>query len=171
MAHRRGMIVGRQARRATEWIGSADTTAWTNLAAGASIIDQALTGAQVSAISPFTVIRTVGLISVRSDQEVASEDVFGALGAMVVRETARAGGVGNVPTPITEESDDGFFLFQFVATSASPVEGHRAASFQFDSKAQRKVEDGDAIVWTVENSSAAAAMAYVLLFRMLIKVH
>jgi len=169
MAHRQFARSGQ--RRATEWLASADQTSAQDLAASTVAIDQALTGAQVSAISPFTITRTVGMVAVAGDQVAALEFPLMAIGAMVVRETARAGGVGNVPTPITEEGDDGWFLYLTAAASSGTLNGAPASIFQFDSRAQRKVEDGDAVVWTVENSDSAAAISYWLKFRMLIKVH
>jgi len=97
-------------RRLTDWLGSGPHTTATALAAASVVLDQSFTGAQVDALTAFTIIRTVGLIGVRSDQVAADEFILGAVGGMVVRETARAGGVGNVPTPITEVDDDGWFL-------------------------------------------------------------
>ncbi len=177
MAHRMGRVgfAPRAVRRKTDWIASADITALTNLIGGGVVIDQSLTGAQVALIAPFTIIRTVGYVGIRSDQAGATETPFGAIGAMVVKETARAAGVASVPTPINEEGDDGWFLYQGIASDflfASGVGFSNSGMkiFQFDSKAQRKVADGDAIIWTAENASADG-FDYLLKFRMLVKLH
>ncbi len=160
-----------QQRRQTEWIGSADFTGFTTLGVGSVVLDQNLTGAQVSAISPFTIVRTVGLFAIKSDQVVAAEEGMAATGAMVVQEAARVAGVASIPTPIAEIGDDAWFSFQLGAWSGGPIEGGPVRTYHFDSRAQRKVEDGDAVVWTVENSDGAFALQYSLWFRMLIKVH
>ncbi len=43
--------------------------------------------------------------------------------------------------------------------------------FKFDSKAQRKVREGDTIGVVLENSAASHGMTYMLMFRMLVKLH
>ena len=123
MAHRRSTSFARGPRRKTMWIGSADETGWTSLAAATVILDQAFTGAQVSAFAPFTIVRSVGQLAVKGDQFAADEQATMAMGGMVVREAARVGGVGNVPTPITEILDDGWFLYQIASASSSGVTG------------------------------------------------
>ena len=163
-------------RRATEWLGSADVTGFTALAAGAAVLDQSLTGAQVAIISPFTITRTVGMLAVTSDQVAATEQYFGAIGGAVVEERARAAGVGSLPIPIGDESSDSWFLFKHYAgeikfASGVGIDGASVRIFEFDSRAQRKVEEGQAIIWTLENASANNSFLYLLKFRMLIKKH
>ena len=166
--------VVRAPQRQTNWLASADITAPTNLAAGASILDQAFTQAQIQGIGPATIVRTRGLLLVGTDQEAATEFPFGGLGMMVVREQARAAGIASLPTPIAEEFDDGFFLHQFWGspiTLASAVGQLTWQRWDFDSKAQRKITPDDAIVVTLENASALAGVNYILKFRMLLKLH
>ena len=160
-----------KARRQTQWLGSADFSTWTALAASTVILDQALTGAQVASIVPFTVVRMVGQLAVKSDQVAATEEATMGAGAMIVREPARIGGIGNVPTPISEMDDDGWFFYQLGSASADAVGGAPVSVYDFDSHGQRKVEDGDAIVWTVENADAANGLLYSFWFRLLFKVH
>ena len=161
-------------RRQTQWLGSALETDAKGLAGGASVLDQSFTQAQIQALGPLTVVRTRGVVYAHSDQGAASENANAALGFMVVREQARAAGIASIPSPITEEFDDGFFVHEFfgaqlqVASAAGiqlwPV--HR-----FDSKAQRKVTPDDAIVVTLENANATDGLQYILKFRMLVKLH
>ena len=166
-----GVVVSRGPRRQTLWIGSADDTAFTGLAAATALLDQSFTGVQVSGFAPFTVTRTVGLLAVRSDQEAALEAGMMALGCMVVREPARVIGVTAIPTPLAENLDDGWFVYQLGGWSGGANEGAPIRTYAFDSKAQRKVSDGDALVWVVENQNAGFACDYQFRFRMLIKVH
>ncbi len=166
-------------RRATKWLGGADPTAKTTLAAATAVLAQSFTSAQIDVLAPAggTIVRTRGILWVASDQVVSSEEPIGALGMMVVRDQARIAGVGSIPTPVTESPDDGFFLHQWMfggimfaqqdATGVNIWNGwHR---YDFDSKAQRKFTGDDAIVVTLENSSASHGLAFLLAFRMLVK--
>jgi len=163
------MVAG--ARRQTEWLGSAGFTVATAIAAATRILDQSFTGAQVSAITPFTIIRTVGTIYVRGDQVAADEFAMLGYGGMIVRESARAAGAGSIPTPITEIPDDGWFLFGTAAAASGPISGAPVHVYHFDSRASRKVQDGQAIVFTVENSDGAFGLEYWWNFRILVKTH
>ena len=166
-------VLFRGHRRASNWLASFDITGSTTLAAASVRLDQSFTQAQIQALGPFTVVRTRGQIWTRSDQTAGSESAFGALGFMVVREQARAAGVGSVPTPLAEESDDGWFVHQFFpaglqVADATGMVPHYVT--HFDSRAQRKVSPDDAIVVVLENGDATSGLAYVLKFRMLIKL-
>ena len=165
----------RAVKRATEWFASADVTAETSLGAGAAVLDQALTQAVLATISPATIVRTRGMLWVRTDQTAATEVPFGALGMALVSEQARVAGVASIPTPITDEADDSFFVHQFWLGALLVGAGGLDAIqpfffFPFDSKAQRKIED-EAIVVTMENASSTHGIGYVLKFRMLFKLH
>ncbi len=169
---RRAPYVG--PRRQSNWLASADVVGFTAMAAAAVRLDQSFSQAQIQAQGPLTITRTVGWIHIFSDQQVATEAPFGALGMMVVREAARVAGIGSLPTPITDEFDDGFFLhipiisvLQF-SSALGFTEGGR--TFHFDSRAQRKVTPDDAIVVTVENASVSDGFRYVTKFRMLVKL-
>ena len=162
-------------RRKTLWISSADITAPIPLVGAASVLDQFLSEAFVATTGPFTIVRTVGSISVASDQEIADENVLLGLGACVVSEQARAVGVTAVPTPITDEGSELFFLYETVVQSVrfSDATGVHAPWFvtkYFDSRAQRKVEsEGEAVIWTLENAFGFGC-EYILKFRMLVKL-
>ena len=43
--------------------------------------------------------------------------------------------------------------------------------FEFDSKAQRKIVEGEAIVMLVENGSATDGLEYILMLRVLFMLH
>ena len=177
MANRgRSRVITRRPRSSLVWIASADVVDVTTIGAGVSLLDQSLTGAQVEAIGPFTILRTRGMIGVVSDQVIAEEFPFGAFGACVVSEPARAVGVGSLPTPITDEGSELWFLHQFWMTNLMVSVGAPTSLapgslkiFEFDSKAMRKVEEGQAVVFVIENSSDTDGAFFFLKFRMLIK--
>ena len=171
----RSYSVRRAQKRQTFWISTAGAAAWTALAGSTKAIANSFTGAQVSAFAPFTIVRTVGLLAVRSDQSAASENQFGAYAHMVVTELARAAGAASIPGPITDAADDMWFLYQYFQNSirvatAVGFEGNSGKTFSFDSRAQRKVEDGMAIVDMIENVSTTGLQFWVE-NRQLLKVH
>ena len=175
MPRRRGILAPqRRSRRQTEWGASADVTGFTALGATAAVLDQRFTQVILAGVTPATIVRTRGLIAVRTDQQIATEDPFGAIGFAVVRENAGAAGVGSLPTPITDEIDDVWFVHQFwtagfLFTGASFADVTKV--FEFDSKAMRKIVDGDSIVIMLENASATAGVSYLVKFRILFKLH
>ena len=73
--------------RLTEWFGDPVATDATTLAAATF---QLVTGLSAAGLAkrPFTITRTVGLLSIYSDQAGAVEHVNGAFGVMVVSEKA-----------------------------------------------------------------------------------
>ncbi len=147
---RRGSGMARfHQKRETLWLASVDVMAFVALGGATVILDQVFTGAQVSSFAPFTITRTVGQLNIRSDQTGAAEQGTLGLGAMIVREPARAAGIASLPTPLSENVDDGWFVYQLGGWSGGPLEGSPIHTYNFDSRAQRKVQDGDAIVWTL----------------------
>ncbi len=181
MAHRRGgrMMVRQGSRRATTWLASTDITISTGLNPATVVLDQSFTGAQTDILGPFTITRTIGSLWVISDTGTADESALCGVGFSVVSEQARAAGAASVPAPFRDEDGQLFFVYATQVASQS-VEG-TVGNFQqnafatgrvdFDSKAQRKVESGDAIVIVLENAAASHRLLYWVKFRMLIKVH
>ena len=138
-----------------------------------SVVLLASLNAAALGIRPFTVVRSRLLVHWRSDQQAASEFVQGVMGLQVVTEVASAGGIGNVPTPITEANSD-FFVYQPLISELRVI-GSAAINFTdgnhvVDSKAMRKVGDADDIVFTVENRSAVGA-ELAIEGRLLVKLH
>jgi len=176
VVRRGGFSRPRGARRQTTWIASADITAPTTLSGGVAVLDQSFTEAQIAFLGPFTVTRTVGWLAVRGDTLSQSEDQLVAVGAAVVSEQARAAGIASLPTPITDEESDLFFLYDSVVggfdlLTAVGMSNQSWTIRYFDSRAQRKVQsDGEGVVWTVENS-LATGLEYMLKFRMLVKLN
>jgi len=177
MARRSGFVrpaLRQGQRRKSIWIGSADSTAVTNLAAATAVLAQSFTGAQVSALGAFTIVRTRGVMYTKSDTVAAVEEPFGAMSMAVVDEAARSAGIASLNQPIDDESADQFFVYeQWFGGNWSLAAGAADGRWYvqpFDSKAMRKVEDGQAIVQVVENASASHGVQFILKFRMLIKL-
>ncbi len=122
-----------------------------------------------------TILRTVGVLAVQSDQAAASEDQIGALGMIVVNDLALAAGAASIPGPITDIGDDGWFLYVPFAqrlnfSSAVGVNPDFAQLYQFDSKAKRRVEEGSGVALIVENASSGHAFNVELVFRQLSQI-
>ncbi len=140
---------------------------------GASFVVTNSLNAAGLAKRPFTITRTVGLLAVRSDQVVATELPFGALGLIVVSEKASTTGATAIPDPITEQGSDEWFAYQaWAADGAQNVgAGQRLSQYSIDSRAQRKVQDGEDIVVVMANGAAAAeGCIFVLNLRILVKL-
>jgi len=169
---RRGPVV-RSVRRATEWLGSVNSTTFTALAAATKTLDQFFADLG----EPATLVRTRGELWVWNDQLAASEIPFGALGMAIVSEQARVAGAAALPGPTTNNDSDLWFLHQYWAsrmTFGSAIgfqESSAAAHVSFDSKAMRRIEQGSNIVVMMENSSALHGCQFLLQFRVLIKLH
>ena len=104
-----------------------------------------------------TVLRTVGLLTVASDQDTSDEQQFGALGIIVVTDVAIATGITAIPDPVSEVGDDGWLLYVPFGsmlrvqdqTGFSPDWGQR---YPFDSKAKRVVHSGFSLAVVVANA-------------------
>ncbi len=103
----------------------------------------------------------------------AAEDIFGAIGMAVVSDQASAAGIASLPTPITESESDLWYLWKAfgLVSELSVAGGVNSMTFEFDSKAQRKVGDGEDLVTVVENGSATTGLGFLIQFRELIKTH
>ena len=172
MAHprRARALVGRGTKRSSLWLGfAAGTTTLT--ASSATLINVLNAGAL--ALRPFTVVRTHLNVSVASDQSAASELMIGAMGTIVVKTSATGIGITAVPSPITDINDD-WFVFQGFSNRYEFLSAVGAArvdvQYEIDSKAMRKVDDGDDIVLVAEMQTGVGALIQIT-GRMLIKLH
>ena len=94
-----------------------------------------------------------------SDQNAASENSIGAVGAAVMEDTAIAVGAGSLPDPVSDVADDMWLMYQGLHTRISVrgtdglVEpaGHIV---EIDSKAMRKVSIGKSLVFIVANADS-----------------
>ena len=174
MARQRSFVRGAariSAARKTSWLdiplGS------TTLAGGGVNLVVSLTAAEL-AKRPFTIERTHIWGQVTSDQLAADEFVFGAVGMCVVSDQALAIGVTAVPTPVTDLASDLWFLHQiygveFALSSAIGFDGNAGSRFEIDSRAKRKVNDGQDVILVLENAGISFGSLVRLGGRLLIK--
>ena len=106
-----------------------------------------------------TLIRSRGIISVRSDQVIATEEFIGAVGLGVVSAQAASVGITAIPHPATDAAWGGWLWHSYFssvylfrdATGSSP---NGVVLINVDSKAMRKVGEEERLVAVVENSAA-----------------
>ena len=160
------MATRRIARRAPGRGGLRQRVGWTRFDGGLTpaIAVAAATKVLLSTFSPttfsLTVRRTIIQVHVATDQLAASEEQVGAIGMLVVTDTAAAAGVASIPGPSTDASDDTWFLHKFFANtfrfgSAVGFDSIGGLSFEVDSRGQRKLPAGKVLALVVENASAA----------------
>ena len=159
--------------RATLWAQIAPTES-TIATASTAVLFTGFGTAQL-AIRPFTVIRMRGVWFCQSDQSAASERQQVAFGASIVSEEALAIGVTAVPTPATNGGSDKFFLYEILMNSftfkdATGV-GRIIETATFDSKAMRKVEEGEDIAIALETFSTSSGAVIGKAGRILLKLH
>jgi len=102
-----------------------------------------------------TVRRTRGRFMFTSDQATIQEVGTPVWGMIVVTDVALAAGAASIPGPLTDASDDGWFVWEsapqshwMTDASAAGIPGPQ--TFEFDSKAMRKVATGYAIAIMAE---------------------
>jgi len=161
-------------RRESLWVAIVATE---TVLSGAGI-DVLFTGysAAVLALRPFTIVRTRGVVTFRSDQVATSELYNGVLAMAIVTDQALAAGVGSVPTGDTDRDSDAFFVYEegmgiVQVVSAAGFEGAYGQQREFDSKAMRKVEDGFDIAVTIQATAQSNGMFIGKAGRQLIKLH
>ena len=159
-------------RRLSTWVGSADQ-GYLNVTAGSKIIHQSLTMAGSSLDPDATVVRTRGIISVRPTVFTADVDIIGAVGFTIVSVRAFNAGIGSILGPWTDLGADVWFVWQPISFSlevgsAADTTFVSSVDIPFDSKAMRKMTNGEVMVVAVESESAAFSIS--IPFRMLWKL-
>jgi len=143
----------------------------TAIAAGAAVL-LGTGNAALNALRPFTIVRSRGIIFVSDATGVA----LSVYAEEVIDETQATGGIGVIPTPVTESDSSEFYVYQPVATTGYQVAGAGAAdifsgkTFMYDSKAMRKVGPDETTASVIENTSANA-LSVTVFGRFLIKLH
>ncbi len=162
-------VVGRSQRRKTLWLGGTyQGTVVT--ASGGTLLTSLNAGAL--ALRPFTIVRTRGLVFIRSDQAAAAEDQVGAYAVATASEQAVAAGVTSLPTPVTDDGSELFFVYQpLMASFESGTGTNKGWPYVIDSKAMRKVNDGEDVYSVIELSATGSGFLVLTYFRMLIKLH
>ncbi len=178
MSFRRGHSGARRGsapRRKTEWASMFSTSVINLPLPGNTAVINSLSAAALSIIVPATLVRMRGFYTFDIDQVAADEAYSGAIGLAVVRETARAAGIGSLPVPLTDSSEDlwtwfDFFMGRFEFIDASGIHPNTAQGVVIDNKAQRKIVDGDAIVVTAESSNFSGGVDLTFFTRLLFKL-
>jgi len=175
-ARRSGLVLrgGRQ-RRETIWGG---TAAFRGVIGGAqTAILAASLNAAALALRPFTIVRVRGFWHVRSDQVIATEQYGCSQGWAIVSDQASAIGVTAVPTPDTDIASDLWFLFEslygtFMLLDSTGTQ-QQGMGATFDSKAMRKVQEGEDVVQMFESGTAltSSSATITVVSRFLIKLH
>ncbi len=161
-------------RRESLWV-SLDGSATNLAAAGATLINSASAG--LLALRPFTIVRTHITWQLSSDQVVATEVYSAAIAGAVVSDQASAIGITAVPTPITDQGSDLFFFWDYAIRKYefhSDVGVEEVGVMQkIDSKAMRRVDDDQDVVFVIENDPAIGTDGSSLRAagRFLIKLH
>ena len=144
--------------------------------AGAStaVIVSSLNAAAL-ALRPFTIVRTRGFVGLASDQVIATENQGATYGEIIVSDQALAIGVTAVPTPVTD-SQSGWHVFEALADQFDFVSGVGARQVamnlrEIDSKAMRKVEEGQDLVTVLETAGYSSGIVAKIFSRVLIKLH
>ena len=172
-AFRRGAAAITQ-KRLTRWIGIAPVSTVVTAVGGTIVFSLA---APELALRPFTIVRTRLQVAIQSDQAAASELVIAAMGVCVVSDQALAIGVTAVPTPITDIDSDLWFVHQvtynnFVFGDGTGFIENNLAQYDVDSKAMRKVQDGQDVAVVAELSGISGGGANLIIGgRMLIKLN
>ena len=150
-------------------------TSEVNLAAASTAVLGFSLNAAALALRPFTIVRTRLTWHTRSDQSAATELWGTSLGMCVVSDQASAIGVTAVPTPITDQGSDLFFVYEenYGAMLVSTVVGFTDVGrrVEVDSKAMRRVNDDEDMVVTFENTAFTPSGANIIGGRILIKLH
>ena len=165
-------------RRQTLWGGSVPQTSQTSLAAATKQLFATFSVTTLETFTgvPATMIRNRGVLSIQSDQEAGDEAVHGAIGMAIVQGQAAAAGVASIPGPVTDSDWDGWALWMPFVHSLSFLTAASAnqpaqSVFHYDSKAMRKINDNEAVVFVIENENAAFGLLFNWVGRTLFKLH
>ena len=163
---------GKQVRESL-WVGVGGIISVVAGGSGAVLLNAP--NAALLALRPYTVVRSRGFIHLASDQAAAAEDQAIIVAQCVVSDQAVAIGITAVPTPVTDEDSDLFFMYQELMAShgAGTVDSENGQWVQYDSRAMRRVEDGAQNIVVLETQLAALTQGTATRHhgRLLIKLH
>ena len=144
------------------------SSVYSTLAASTSVIVAGF----ISTVGDLTILRTVGQMSVTSDQAAGLEDQIGALGMILVSNAAFSVGITAMPDPIADQSDDGWWMYQSFSQQGDQSLGSSLPrTYPFDSKAKRTVEgEGQTLAVIVSNASASHGIRFSMNFRILTQI-
>jgi len=165
-------------RRKTDWIGgvvgtSTRTTVGASVVAILSSFDTRISTNQIIGATT-TIVRIRGLLDVGPIGLTADMDAQGAFGFCIVNGEAFDAGVASVPTPWTESFDDRWLYHTYWSVHYElPASGSFVGqSFvqEIDSKAMRKMNNGDVLIGVIENANAGDNVSVFMNVRTLLKL-
>jgi len=158
-------------RRETLWIDEPFSDTGLSVIGGTILSSLSAAGL---ALRPFTIVRSHLEVYMRSDQIAASEHQAGAIGTCIVSDQASAIGVTAVPTPVTDIASDLWMLHQVMFAEVSRGASGFASigrGWTIDSKAMRKVEEGEDFLTVAEFSAVGSGFNLLVAGRYLLKLH
>ena len=118
-----------------------------------------------------TVLRMAGIMSIQSDQVVASEDQIGAFGMIIVSTDAASAGVASIPGPITDPNASWFvyvpFVERFEFDTGSGFVADFSRNYMVASKARRVLQDNQSIALVAESTSLSEGVNIKVVGRLL----
>ena len=151
----------RTQRRKTVWIGTANTV-HVNVGSTLSLIHSSFDPSSLSMLAP-TVARVRGLLRVAPQVWTADLDYSGAFGLAIVSDEAFVAGAASIPRPHDDDDWGGWILHGYYSghIEAMAVDAGSLLQTQYvlDSKAMRKVEINETLVWMIESQAAAVTVA------------
>ncbi len=119
-----------------------------------------------------TILRTVGIISVASDQNIADETQVGVFGMIKVSDRAAVIGATAIPGPITDGADDGWIAWVpfeelFILKTAVGFDANITHRYAFDFKTKRVNHDGEQVAMIWETGSTSDGVTLTVLMRVL----
>ncbi len=160
------MPVARRRKQRTFTRSARPGTTWSRVVSSVSIVIPAASKVLVAMLTldnvgiTETVRRTRGRVIAFNDV-VGDEEQFGAFGFIVVNDLALAAGAASIPGPVTDASDDGWYVWEPIITKSSSGSGTTNTVndvIVFDSKAMRRVEEGYSVAVMFENAHATFGM-------------
>jgi len=158
---RRGFPARGGRKRQSTWIAPADQ-ATVNVASGTSVIIASFDPAGAGMLAP-TIVRSRGAVGIVPTFSGADLAISGAYGVCIVSDEAFAAGTASIPRPFDDADWGGWFVWRsFFGKFEFDVQGNVFPNNlidQVDSKAMRKVSNGETIVMMAESQSGAIAIA------------
>jgi len=152
----------RSQRRKTAWGFGPDSTGQTISASGKQFLT---TSVALSGQQEATIVRIRGFLELLLITSGGAEGGFqGAFGIALTTTEAVAAGVASVPGPVTDAEWDGWIVHRFFSihtVTATIADGVNAAgvraAYEIDSKAMRKMNDGQALFAVMESTEVPSS--------------
>ena len=158
--------------RLTEWVGGVVSTFDVSaLAAGTSTLVSSLDFRLLPSLTPSTIVRIRGLLTVGTQAGTAGLNPHGAFGIQLVSGEAFDAGVASMATPFSESESGDWLFHTFWAVMQQDVDaGAVYKEYVIDSRAMRKVTNLDVLATIIENGSSTDSAQFLTNKRTLLKL-